>query len=393
VGRAPEAEREQLRRATRACFNLAEVYYLAALQERSALAALRGLNLAERLGPSPELVEAYGAIAIIGSLLGRHGVGGHYLALGRGTAERLDDPFATALIAHQATLSRSGVGPAEPLLTVAAEGIEGFREIGDKGRLRDALGIAAIAAWLFGRTTLCETWFRAHIATHAEDERSLGLAWANTWLGAAALRRGDAPLAADLLARAAAAGQGAEGLDVTSVTRQGLSALALHRLGRAPEAAAAESAAWDLVRASGGRPASHAAMDGYLALLSIALDRVDAAPNPGARGAALSGAGEVVGLLDRYRRVYPIGRTAWLRATGELRLRQGDRPGALAAFRGALDAASGLDQRADVALAHAALVRALPPGDAARAGHRTAALDGAAACDMAPPFETTEEGT
>jgi len=390
VGRAPESEREQLRRATRACFNLAEVYYLASLRERSALAALRGLNLAERLGPSPELVEAYGAIAVICSLLGRHGVGARYLALGRAVADRIDDPFATALIAHQATLSRSGVGPAEPLLTVAAAGIDGFREIGDKGRHRDALGIAAIAAWQFGRTALSEAWFRVHIATHADDERSLGLGWAYTWLGAAALRRGDASGAADLLARASAAGQGAEGLDVTSVARQGLAALALHRMGRAAEATAAEAAAWDLVRASGGRPASHAAVDGYRGLWAIALDRVDTAPNPGARGAAFDGAREVVGLLDRYRRVYPIGRTTWLRATGELRSRQGDGPGGLAALHGALEAASGLDQRADVALAHAALARALPIGDPGRAGHRAAAIAGAAACDMAPPFGMEE---
>ena len=142
-------------------------------------------------------------------------------------------------------------------------------------------------------------------------------------------------------------------------------------------------ATWTLIRQSGGRPAGHPVVDGYLALWQIVRDRMDRAPNPGARLAARDEARELVGYLDRYRRVYPVGRTAHLRVTGELQLRDGDHDGARRSFLAALDAARALDQRADLALAHAAVARTSSASDGARDRHLAEAQAFAAACGMA----------
>src|SRR5207237_5430652 len=115
---------------------------------------------------------------------------------------------------------------------------DGFREIGDKGRLRDCLGIAGIAAFIFGRTDSAERQMIELLATHAEGERSLPQVWALTWLGAIELRRGHPDRAIAILEEAAAAGLGAEGLDMSSISLHVLLAAALDRAGRLDESRA-----------------------------------------------------------------------------------------------------------------------------------------------------------
>ena len=370
VGRSPEAARDRLRYATRAYFNLAEVYYLASRQDASALAALRGLNLAEKLGPSPELVEAYGAICIIGGLLGRQSIADRYARLGLETAASIDDPFAWAIIRHQVGLYRSGIGPADRVLTDFATAIAGFREIGDKGRIRDSLGLAGIAAYLFGRTDTAEQYFTDVLATHAEGERSLPQTWALIWLGAIELRRGEPARALTILEEAAASGLGAEGLDMTSITLHGLLATAFDRLGRSADARTEAGRARALIDETGGRPVGHPVLDGYAAIGELALADWDRAEIGAEQRAA-----QAVRSLATYRRVFPIGEPAWHRLAGEVRVRRGDRRGATRRFEAALRAASALDMWPEIARAHAALGRILEPDDPLRAVHQTRAIE------------------
>ena len=110
LARAPAAERRRLLRATRAYLNLAELYYIASRKPQSSYAVLRQLNLAESVGPTPELVEAYGALCVICGMLGRRRPAERYAELAFAAAARVNDPYATAIIRHQASMSRSGFG-------------------------------------------------------------------------------------------------------------------------------------------------------------------------------------------------------------------------------------------------------------------------------------------
>ncbi|MFI5293106.1 MAG: hypothetical protein ACHQ02_09585, partial [Candidatus Limnocylindrales bacterium] len=268
IDRAPAAERERLQRATLAYLNLAELNYLASRKGRSAYAAVRALNLAEQAGPSLALVETYGAICIIGGLVGRHGLAERYAGLGRSAAARVGQPYATAINLHQVCLYRSGTGPAERLFVDYEAAVDLFRSLGDKGRLRDCLGLAGIAAHLFGRLDLGRRFLDELLATHAEGERSLPWTWGVTWLAAIDLRRGHAD---DALAglRRARASQVSERLDMTSITIHGLLSLALLRAGRVDEARIEADRTRSLIAASGGHPTGHPVLDGYAALAEV----------------------------------------------------------------------------------------------------------------------------
>jgi class 3 adenylate cyclase/tetratricopeptide (TPR) repeat protein len=368
--RAPEGERPRLRRTVRAYFNLAEVYYLASLKPRSAYAALRGLNLAELAGPSLELVEAYGAICIIGSLVGRQRLAERYGRLGAETAVRVGLPYARAINLHQISLQRSAVGRYDSIFEHEAEAARLFRRLADKGRLRDSLVIAGIAAHQAGRLDLAERLLTELLETGDDSDHFLQEIWAATWLGAGALRRGDAVSAIAHLRHAASLEQPA---DVTAVTRHALLALAFQRAGRAEEAAAEAERATTLIRETGGRPTTHSVLDGYAALAEFALERWDSAQAYQERELWRRRTAEACRNLRTYCRVFPIGEPARRLYAGEFALRLGRRRRALRAWRRTLAAAQRLDMRYEAARTHAAVAATLREGDSRRARHTAAA--------------------
>ena len=386
--RTSEDEQRHLRRTVRAYFNLAEVYYLASLKPRSAYAALRGLNLAELAGPSLELVEAYGAICIICSLVGRQKLAERYGRLGAETAARVGLPYATAINLHQISLQRSAVGGYDSIFDHEAEAATLFRRLSDKGRLRDSLAIAGIAANHAGRLDLAQRLLTELLATGDENEHFLQEVWAATWLGAVALRRGDAAGALAQLQHAASLEQPA---DVTAVTRHALLALALERTGRPEEAAAEAERAAVLVRETRARPTTHSVLDGYAALAEVALKGWDGAESELERELWRRRAAEACRNLRTYCRVFPIGEPARRLYAGEYAWRLGRRRRALRAWRRSLAAAQSLDLRYEAARAHAALSAGLREDDARRARHSASARELLDAMGAAAPEDASGE--
>jgi class 3 adenylate cyclase/tetratricopeptide (TPR) repeat protein len=359
LDRAPASDRERILRAARACLNLAEVYYLASLKAQSAYAAVRALNLAERAGPSLELVETYGAICIIAGVIGKQGPAERYARLAFQAADRLGQPYATAIISHQVTLYRSGTGPYEQLIHDAERAIELFRRLGDKGRLRDCLGIAGIAVFMFGRPLLAERMLRELVETFEGGERSLAAVWTNTWLGAVELGRGNDEEALRLL-RQTLSLQESNRLDMTTIVIHGLLARTLRRLGRDEEARAEAENARALIAESKGRPTGHVVVEGYVAVAEIALACWDEAEAEAEREHWRRRAREACRYLRKYCEVFPIGEPARRLYEGERAWRLGRRRRAVRALRRSLEAAERLDMLRELENAHRALAARLP---------------------------------
>jgi len=372
VDRAPLAERERIRLAVRAYFNLAEVYYLGSETARSAYAAVRGLNLAERAGPSLELVEAYGALCIISGLIGRHGFAERYGKLGLDAARQVDLPYARAIILHQLCLYHSGTGPADLLFRDYAEAMALFGQVNDKGRLRDCVALAGIAAYLFGRLDDAERLLGDVVAGLEASERSLAGGWAFQWLGATSLRRGDASAALGHLERAVRHRE-VGGLDITSISNEGLTALALLRLGRRSEAEAAGDRTRSLIEATGGKPTGHPVLDGYMAIAELSIALWDQASDAEERRRREQQTAAAVRYLATYRKTFPIGEPAVRLYRGALRWRQGRPDDALSNWRASLAAAERLDMRHDAARAHELLGMHLSPEVAESRVHQDAA--------------------
>jgi class 3 adenylate cyclase/tetratricopeptide (TPR) repeat protein len=383
VDRAPLGERERIRLAVRAYFNLAEVYYLGSETARSAYAAVRGLNLAERAGPSLELVEAYGALCIISGLIGRHGFAERYGRLGIDTARQVDLPYARAIILHQLCLYHSGTGPADRLFRDYAEAMGLFGQVNDKGRLRDCVALAGIAAYLFGRLDDAERLLGDVAAGLEASERSLAGGWAFQWLGATLLRRGDADAALDHLTRAVRH-RNLGGLDITSISSEGLTALALLRLGRRDEAEAAADRTRSLIEATGGKPTGHPVLDGYVAIAELSIATWDQATDADERRRREDQTATAVRYLAAYRKTFPIGEPALRLYRGELRWRQGRHDDALSNWRASLAASERLDMRHDAARAHELLGAHLSQDAPEGRVHREAAMAAYAAMGIAP---------
>jgi class 3 adenylate cyclase/tetratricopeptide (TPR) repeat protein len=363
---APPAAHDEIRFAGEALVMMAEVYYVAADKARSSYVALRALNLVESIPPCPELARSYGAMSIIAGLVGLHWLAERYAELAQQTSALLDDPECAAHTLQQISMYRSSVGPYDAFGELYAAAIDGYRRLGNRPRLRDTAGMAAIADHLFGRPELAEARMNELLDAVEPHEVTLGAAWAHLWLGIVALRRGDPDEALRRLATADGL-RDRDAVDIISVNVHAISALALWRSGRDAEAAIEEEAARALVRRLGRRPAAHIVLDGYCALAEIALAGWDEARSPAQRLRARLRARDARRSLRTFARSFAIGAPArWLyEAERARRLGHDDR--ALAAWQRALEAATKLDMRHELALAHAALADHLPAApDAAR---------------------------
>jgi class 3 adenylate cyclase len=93
------AETDRIREATQANALVSEVLYFTAETSRGMAASLKALNLAEQLGPGPELVRAYTNTCIVASLIPLPPVARLYSRLALATARRTAQlgPYAYAL--------------------------------------------------------------------------------------------------------------------------------------------------------------------------------------------------------------------------------------------------------------------------------------------------------
>lgn len=339
LARASGIDRERVLRAVRAYLNLAELYYVASRKPQSAYAVLRQLNLAEAVGPSPELVEAYGAMCIICGVVGRRRMAERYEALAFGVTAQVQDPSANAVIRHQASLFRSGIGDFARALAGEDEALAIYRRTGDLGRTRDCLGVAGVAAHQAGRTEAAERYFGELLATRRGDERFLQEVWAHTWLGAGVLRAGDVDGALAHLGRANARREG-PGHEAFGIVIDALLALAYWHAGRRADSAAAAGRARAAIAATRARPSGHLVLDGYDALAELARAQRDA--DALARSCRD---------LAAFTRVFPTGAPARWRHVGELAAHRGRHDEARAAWQRSRSAAARLDMRHDLALA------------------------------------------
>ena len=366
--RAAPADQPALRFAVEALVMMAEVYYVGADNARSSYVALRALNVAERLDPCPELARAYGAMCIIAGIVGAHRLAERYADLSRRTSLALDDAECVAHTLQQVCMYRSSVGPYDGFAALYASAVAGYRHLGNRPRLRDTAGMAGIADHLFGRPDQADRRLRELLDAVEPQEATLGAAWSHLWLGIAALRRGRPDETLGHL-RAADDLRDRQAVDVISVNVHAINALALRRSGRDADARDAEAAAWELVGRLGRRPASHIVLDGYAALAELALAAWDGGPTLGDRLRARRRAREACRNLRVYARTFPIGAPAHRLYAAERARRLGRRDQARRGWSRAVAAATRLDMRWELALAHAALADHLPDGPD-RAGHR-----------------------
>src|SRR5262249_27600684 len=105
------AEYERISETVRAYGRLGEAYYYSNLGNNYTIyATLRQANLAEPLGPSPELAQTYGNMCIIAGLIPLHKMAQDYRQKALDTAKALGERFTLGHVLSRTSLYDIGVG-------------------------------------------------------------------------------------------------------------------------------------------------------------------------------------------------------------------------------------------------------------------------------------------
>lgn len=136
--------------AARAYQHLAQIYYFANERTRTLNAGLNVLNLAESIGPCPELVRAYANMIVICGLIPWHQAAEAYSRRALDTADLVGDLAATAWTNLLVGTYQVGLGRWQRALEVGKRADEICRQLGDTHTLGLNLGLLALVPGFTG---------------------------------------------------------------------------------------------------------------------------------------------------------------------------------------------------------------------------------------------------
>jgi len=359
---------------------LSNLYYFANETGLLLNSLLKALNLAEVVGPSPEVAQASSSMSVIAGLIQLHSLADTYANLAQDTAQALGQLSLQVYVLSRVSLYRTGVGrwqEAEADLNLTLEISE---------RLGDHVSWIGGAAVLFlvnayrGRIA-ANASLAAEVCTRARRIGNEAFeVWGLNMLASSHLLMGQFDEASDAIQRAVALVSEARSTDrVARLSTYGaLARLHLYR----GDLAQVERAIADLApMVAGSSPTAHGAFNGYDGLAETSLAVWAAETLAGERKSASRlqelelKARQACQALRRYARVFPVARPrAWLRR-GMYEWLAGKPDRAHQAWQKALAGARKLDMPYDQGLAHYAIGQHLKADDPARAQRLNRAAD------------------
>jgi tetratricopeptide (TPR) repeat protein len=350
ISRTTSEDSERILEAARAYIRLVEVHWFANRTPFLVHAGMRGLNLAERFGSSPELARAYAIMCIAAGSVPIHRLAEMYGARAIGTAQRVDQPHAIAYSHFITCVYAIGTGQWQRVEAGTSRAAGLFEEVGDRRLLGDARTVAAMSSLYQGRFNEAGTVFEA---VRAEGQRNSNLqhqVWGLIGNAEVLLRGGRADdsvrsLEAVLSLLLAAPDRAEE------LRAQGLLAAIRERQGDHDRANVAAQRAATLI-AELGAPTAHYLLEGYAGVTEIALARLEQDP----RSRSLrENALRACGSLAKFARIFPIGRPRAALASGKAKWLSGNQRGARVLWRRGLVAAAALGMPYEEALARCEL--------------------------------------
>jgi hypothetical protein len=121
------------------------IYYQANDAIRTVFAALSGLDLAERMAPSPELASSLSTLCLVAGTLPIHPAAAWYRRRALALAESLDHPATVAWVLEVSAVYQIGLGRWGAVQSETDRALSAAAGIGDERRLEEA---RAVQAWL-----------------------------------------------------------------------------------------------------------------------------------------------------------------------------------------------------------------------------------------------------
>jgi tetratricopeptide (TPR) repeat protein len=358
VGRSVAAsdnphERARYREAALAAERLSQVHYFLNEQNHAFGASLRCAQLAERLGPSPELARAYATLSVAMNFVPIPGLSGRYGDRAERVAEIAGDPSATGFVKFLSGLNACGAGRWRDARTSLEVALELALETGD---VRSAQEIRTLLFDALMWSGLCE-----EALEHADRIRESGektknkqaLAWVTGNLAMLNMLQGHAREAVRTFEAASA--MTAETGDNTAKLVESSRAIAHLMVGDWDEARRIA----DEIRAlSGPPPAAWHCCQGYMAAAEVYLalwERAVVGEQPLEDYERL--ATDAVRVLERGAKMFPWAQSAALRLRGFHHWLSGRRRRALRSFRRAVTVGRDMTMPFDEAKAHFEIAR------------------------------------
>ena len=348
---------------------LAEVYVVAQENALTLLAGLRGLNLAERLGPCPELARAYADMSAICPLLRLGTMAETYRRLARRTAEEVGHDSTTAYVMLATSIFTIGEGRWEESEESLNQTIEFYHRLGDWNRLGIALTFRSHVHLFRGefdafkalQGQLYELALRSGSLQHQ--------IWALDGEAEALLRLGGPREMEDVVVRLqdSLSRMGRKELQAEEAIVYGLLAQANLRLEKFAEAKAAADAA--ARRNASSPPTFYSQLEGYAGPLEGYLGAAEGGADPASATRSARPIRDARRQLRRFAAIFPVARPRLQVLEGWYLWLTGDRPDAVRRWQAGVETARDLAMPYEEGRAHFEVARHLAIGGENRARH------------------------
>lgn len=362
-------ERRAQLELTRAYEGLMEIYYLTDKPVLCLYSVLRGLNLAEPAGSSPELARCYSSTAALLGFMSFAGWANAYFARALTTGEQAADSSAQAWVFMAKGVYLAGLGQRAAAGENLQQSIEIYDRLGDARHGDDARANLTATCYLHGEFAnsleLANRIYRSALVRRDTRVQAECVRWRAYNLFALG-RFSEVPGAIDeldsLRSSTVKLGGYHRKQDVATLT-------ALLRLNDGDHKQALEKAQLALELMRTVSDAFEFLLE-HAALAEVCLTVYESAPNTKEAAEAASGA---VKALTKYARMFPVGKPAQLLYTGQLMSLRGKAEKAQTAWRKCLQTAESLAMPLYQGLAHYQIGRHLPASDPTRQEHLSAA--------------------
>ena len=338
--------------------------------------ALRALNLAERVGPSSELAEAYATMCVATGLIPIHSLAEFYQRKATEIAEIVNTPLTTVLVSTLISVYYIGVGEWEKSQEILEKTMGISRQLGNYRRLGEGMLNLANSYLLSGKTSQSLELFDLLVEKTKQWNNPLHQVWGLEGQANHALRKGKPEDALILLEDALTLLKDNED-QITEIEILGLLGLSHLRIGNLQTARQAAGKAFDFLGQSS--PTSYALFQGYTGIAEVYLklwEESKVSKEFSAEEEIFEKmAYQSCKFLHGYARIFPIGKSLASYYRGKYEWVKNKPRVAYGFWRKSLKESIRKEMPFEQGLAHLEFGRHLPEDDPIRAKHLSQAED------------------
>ncbi len=335
---------------------LAEIYYLGNNALGGVHACLRMLNLAEQVGPSPELSRAYAIMGISAALIPHKKLAESYIKQAKETVAQIDHLPSFAWVYYTTGVYHVGQANWEAAREHLTEAIAVYQQLGDNRNLGSASTILGGSYAFAGnfREGL-RIWTEHHQRSQRRDD-VLHQAWGHGGCALNQFRLGN-HAEAIFHAETALAMFTVNKDHISEIMVQGVLAAAKLREKDLESAVNQAEAVFQKIR-SLGRPTSYLLIEGYSAVIEVSLANLYS--QPAKRRLSQITLNAALKAMKTYAKLFPMGKPRLLHWQAQAAWQENSQDKALKLWRQSLALAEECQMLYEQAMAHEALGQSVP---------------------------------